>query len=280
MRTLNELNTRDSFSTKVSFSNSYKLLIGALALVFVAGMASPAFALVLDDFASGNIDINLDGVVDGDTETDIADPATNTIGGIRNVTVTYHEGAFFLMANSNPVADRISYSSGDETRGDYKITLDKGGAGLGGIDFTLGGAGNTIEVEMLTADLTSMLSVIVMDTLGNSATLEKNLLGSGQTVLFPYASFVQDGGNTFDVDFENIDSIMVLLKGVKSGDYSINLIGIPQTRIGGTVGSMSTATLLVAGAQDNMGLWSLALVGAVAAGAAITYKLKSNKTKQ
>ena len=48
--------------------------------------------------------------------------------------------------------------------------------------------------------------------------------------------------------------------------------------IGGTVGSMSTTSLLVAGAQANMGLWSLALVGMVAAGAAITYKLKSKKT--
>jgi len=50
--------------------------------------------------------------------------------------------------------------------------------------------------------------------------------------------------------------------------------------IGGTVGSMGTVSLLVAGAQANMGLWSLALVGMVAAGAAITYKLKSKKTEQ
>jgi len=41
---------------------------------------------------------------------------------------------------------------------------------------------------------------------------------------------------------------------------------------------MGTVSLLVAGAQANMGLWSLALVGMVAAGAAITYKLKSKKT--
>jgi hypothetical protein len=45
--------------------------------------------------------------------------------------------------------------------------------------------------------------------------------------------------------------------------------------IGGTVGSMSTTSLLVAGAQSNMGLWSLALVGIVGAAAAITYKVKS-----
>ncbi len=50
--------------------------------------------------------------------------------------------------------------------------------------------------------------------------------------------------------------------------------------VGGEVGSMSTTSLLVAGAQANMGLWSLALVGIVGAAAAITYKVKSKKTKQ
>ena len=48
--------------------------------------------------------------------------------------------------------------------------------------------------------------------------------------------------------------------------------------VGGTVGSLDTVSLLVAGAQANMGLWSLALVGIIGAGAAITYKVKSKKT--
>jgi len=55
------------------------------------------------------------------------------------------------------------------------------------------------------------------------------------------------------------------------------LISIP---IGGTSFPVSTTTLLVAGVQANMGLWSLALVGIVGAGVAITYKLKSKKTEQ
>ncbi len=50
--------------------------------------------------------------------------------------------------------------------------------------------------------------------------------------------------------------------------------------IGGTAIPVSTTTLLVAGAQANMGLLSLALVGMVAAGAAIIYKTKSKKTEQ
>jgi len=50
--------------------------------------------------------------------------------------------------------------------------------------------------------------------------------------------------------------------------------------IGGTSFPVSTTTLLVAGVQANMGLLSLALVGMVGAGAAITYKIKSKKTEK
>jgi len=50
--------------------------------------------------------------------------------------------------------------------------------------------------------------------------------------------------------------------------------------VGGTSFPVSTTSLLVAGAQANMGLLSLALVAIVGAGAAITYKLKSKKTEQ
>jgi len=71
------------------------------------------------------------------------------------------------------------------------------------------------------------------------------------------------------------------LSNVTEGTGSIEEISTKCTQpIGGTVGSMDTVSLLVAGAQANMGLWSLALVGMVAAGAAITYKLKSKKTEQ
>ncbi len=64
------------------------------------------------------------------------------------------------------------------------------------------------------------------------------------------------------------------------GGSIVEISTICSQPIGGTVGSMDTVSLLVAGAQANMGLWSLALVGMVAAGAAITYKLKSKKTEQ
>jgi len=68
---------------------------------------------------------------------------------------------------------------------------------------------------------------------------------------------------------------------VNNGGTFENISTICSQPIGGTVGSMGTVSLLVAGAQANMGLWSLALVGvAVAVGSGIVYKVKSNKTKE
>jgi len=39
-------------------------------------------------------------------------------------------------------------------------------------------------------------------------------------------------------------------------------------------------SLIIAGAQANMGWWSIAMIGAVAIGAGIVFKVKSNKTNK
>ena len=74
-----------------------------------------------------------------------------------------------------------------------------------------------------------------------------------------------------------------------SGDFSginvtesgsiVEISTICTQPIGGTVGSMDTVSLLVAGAQANTGWWIIALVGAVAV-VGIAYKVKTNKTQK
>ncbi len=277
MRNINFLNkVSESISTKVSFSNSHKLLIGALALIFVAGMASPAFALTIDDFDTGSSLLSANNVTTTDTVTN--DPATTTIGGVRIVDVTWNAGlGGNIMAQSNDPADIMSYSSDFGIDGKFELTyMGAGGGGLLGIDLTLGGAADRIVVDMISADRPGTLEIIVYDTTTDTCdelvAVPVNL--NPHKLNFLFVNF--DG----TCDLTDADKIKVIFIGTDDGDYAIDLIGVPQTRIGGTVGSMDTATLLVAGAQANMGLWSLALVGAVAAGAVITYKLKSNKTKQ
>ena len=81
---------------------------------------------------------------------------------------------------------------------------------------------------------------------------------------------IQNSSSAFTVD-----SIVDFGQGIFE-----NIPTICDRPIGGTSIPVSTTSLLVAGFQANMGLWSLALVGIVGAGAAIIYKTKSKKTEQ
>jgi len=281
MRTLNELNTKDSFSKKVSFSNSYKLLIGALALVFVAGMASSAYALTIDSFDVGETHLTANGTMTMDTQSLGGLDPNEVLLGDRWTKITWQSGdnSQTIMADTSNIFgfDSMAFDSNTGVAGFFQLRYDNGTGSLGGVDLTLGGNADRLFVKFSASDANADVTVTIMDESSNSAskTIATGIGGANgaQTLDFLFSDF---GG----VDLEDVKKIEVDLQGVASGDYAIDLIGIPQTRIGGTFGSMDTATLLVAGAQANMGLWSLALVGAVAAGAAITYKLKSNKTKQ
>jgi len=85
--------------------------------------------------------------------------------------------------------------------------------------------------------------------------------------------------NLFDKNLFNSGTVSGVV--LNEGGNIVKISTICSQPIGGTVGSMSTTSLLVAGAQANMGLWSLVLVGvAVAVGSGIVYKVKSNKTKE
>ena len=106
---------------------------------------------------------------------------------------------------------------------------------------------------------------------GGEAAQNSNITNHG-TFTSVQLFLVGFGGNFFNSgDISNV---------VEEGGNIVPISTKCTQPIGGTVGSMSTTSLLVAGVQANMGLWSLALVGMVAAGAAITYKLKSKKTEQ
>jgi len=182
----------------------------------------------------------------------------------------------------------LGFSAGTTTNGTLKLDYNNGTNGLGGVDFTLGGAGDRIIVNMTSADQIATVSMWLTDINGNVCSLENNpvaMMGVTQTLQFPYADFnippdCNDDIGMDDIDMEKIDRVMLMINGSLDGDYKIDLIGVPQMRVGGMVGSMSTASLLVAGAQADMGLWGIALVGVVGTSAAIIYKTKSNKSEQ
>ncbi len=134
-------------------------------------------------------------------------------------------------------------------------------------DVQLNGVGEAGEVDIIQqltvgcdGDLTVQTELRVFGILINHGSIDAGRLDG--TGLIQNSSSITYGDKSFSGDIENISTIC-------------------SQPIGGTVGSMDTVSLLVAGAQANMGLWSLALVGvAVAVGSGIVYKVKSNKTKE
>ena len=269
-------------STKMTLK-SHKLLTGAIALVFAAGLVSPAFALTIDtmDTCSNHPDWPPTFQLTADSGTTSDSFLCNgsdleAIQDYRFVEAIWQSGSNDVMAQMNDGDGYLGLSSDILTDGDFYIRYFAGGAGLGGVDFTAGG-GDRVVIDLIAADLGSDFTVTITDTEGNEASETQMTSGGAETLEFEFVNFVPVGD---PVDFSSVDKLEINLDGVVNGDYAIDLIGVPQTKIGGTVGSMSTTTLLVAGAQSNMGLWSLALVGAVAVGAAVTYKVKSKKSEQ
>ena len=178
-----------------NFNNSYKLLVGALALVLVAGMTSPAFAGLpaIDD-----CEITLNQMV-------------NTQ----------------IPANENVIIQKVIQCNG---------------------------LINSID------DVT--------DCVLNDPNNFSNLIVNGNILTFDET--IINGGDTSEEHCE-LEIAVFGQQGEVVSVFQELWINVPEDiPIGGTSFPVSTTTLLVAGFQANMGLWSLALVGIVGAAAAIT----------
>ncbi len=123
------------------------------------------------------------------------------------------------------------------------------------------------EESTLFIDCDASLNLFAGGSLGDGSNVTNH--GTFNSVPFFLVGF---GGNFFNSG---------TVSGVVATEGAIVQISTKCTQpIGGTVGSMSTTSLLIAGAQANIGWWSIAMIGAVAIGAGIVFKVKSNKTNK
>ncbi len=105
-----------------------------------------------------------------------------------------------------------------------------------------------------------------LDILDDTASWNETITLNSDPGVASFVCIIEFEGDTVEGSFEGIKQRV-----------TINFVPPRSLPIGGTVGSMDTVSLLVAGAQGNMGWWVIALVGAVAV-VGIAYKAKSNKT--
>ena len=222
----NKIFSVDSISTKTTFNNKHKLLTGFLALVLVAGMASPAYASLIGDTFHFKVSNNSGTICEGDAV--VVDPGVEVpnCGG----------------ASIDLNGDSIWFEVGPFSNGTEAVAL---------------------TFEFTDLDWINSQGIITgLEFFGPTTFTMSELSFGDHSVTATNDPFFLDCGQ---------ESFCLL-------EFHIDID--TDHPIGGTVGSMSTTSLLVAGAQANMGLWSLALVGIVGAGAAITYKIKSKKTNE
>jgi len=274
MSKLDFSNNKKSISTKMTLNNSQKLLAGFVALVLVAGMTSPAFAQesTIQEGSEPLILISQQNALEDLIYDNGGDPVPFS-GRITDTEFIAFDD--FVLTGSAILEDaHFVFQIFDNWDGtiEYFVFTDDGGA-----PGELIGTGNAINIE--TEELGPGILMVWFD-LEEPIPLESDVTywfgihtGGGFSI---WVSTTTVTGN-ISCSLSSADLSFV---GCGFFDLWFQLTGDTNQPIGGTSIPVSTTTLLVAGVQANMGLWSLALVGMVAAGAAIIYKTKSKKTEQ
>jgi len=189
-----------------------------------------------------------------------------TVGGIQNA----NAGLIFDIScqfTEGTGTATVTLSLGEESSAFNKsiscVEENFNGGGPVNIDDVTQGAVVSCTNSVPTGTITPSLSNLIKST--NTASWDETItLNSDPGVTSFDCNIEFDVGGPDDTDDTLTQTV------------TINFVP-PSLPIGGTVGSMDTVSLLVAGTQANMGWWIIALVGVVA-GAGIVYKAKTNKT--
>ena len=271
-----------------NFNNLYKLFAGFLALVLVAGMTSPAFAQERTIIIPA-IDVDVEPLTLPEPPENLVYQNGNAPSGSATIFIDDRFGADdFVLELSTELTDAhftwFPFGSGGDIEPLlYFILTDNGGE-----------PGSVISSGVAQNVDTFELGIDHFETWFDFETPVP--LNSGVTYWFALKYTENFGFIAPEPVWEEADVITgnVAVSSASLEDVDINsaqwfpeefdnwfqLTGDTNPPIGGTSFPVSTTTLLVAGAQANMGLLSLALVGMVAAGTAIIYKTKSKKTEQ
>jgi hypothetical protein len=156
--------------------------------------------------------------------------APGAIGGNRYASITQHSGIQTDTLNIDaPTTDILDLSmlAGDtsDMRLLYDGTTNTTGVnafGLGGIDFTQGGALSLIRVYLESGQTNSLTMNVYTDASDYStATINYSNDGSFHNFDTPFTSFVATGGGA---DFTNVNAFEVTINGVPQQDLEMGFI--------------------------------------------------------
>jgi hypothetical protein len=164
------------------------------------------------------------------------------LGAYRDVSVTAANGPTRSMTYVNIYSESTRGSLGfavpSRISGEATITWDGDGAPGSGLnsDLTRGDLDDRFLVEFYGADLGATITLEVVDTAGNSASLSVENLTTSQNVQFPFANFEQDPSNSVDVDFKNIEVIQETISGPVALDAHLGPISTGHAPVSFAVG--------------------------------------------
>jgi len=212
-----------------------KMLVGIVAAVTMAlilvGSAANAANIVIDDFTTpaGDQSVSVTGVgSNSDTATGL--PTANTIGGARQLDIAVATSTFdgTSTANVNHLLGTLSINHASGNGGSLVVTWDADGAGLGGVDITNGGLLPYLQAHVLATDLGVDFSMSITETAGaggSTATWSVSNLPSGAFINQALSSFT----NAANVDFTQVDKLVMTLSGPSDQDSTIGLVEVTNT---------------------------------------------------
>ncbi|MBX3414611.1 MAG: hypothetical protein KF708_18130 [Pirellulales bacterium] len=233
-------------------SARFPIFAALLLLAGILGVSSAQAAVIIDDFdvVTGVWPVTRT-TVGSTVNNELGIPTTNTIGGVRNTTVT---GDSFAVPGLDTVTTTVvptppsllDYASSAGADGSLNLLYNAGGI-PGGLNANFS-AETGITIDFLLFDHAGGVDLPVTVTLSdgsNVASLTQLLTSPGaQSVFFGFPGFAGIGG----VDMSSIDSLNFFFDAQLAHDFRIDFIGT-------TSGVPEPASFLVWGMAAVVGLF-------------------------
>lgn len=197
-------------------------------ILLLAGMVTQAFSALtmvemVDPFTAGTPVISIRSGSAGSEQVD----AGIALGGSRRVTVAVTSNPFFRDVRVGVIGStgQMFVEAGPLAAATVSLVYDGGGAGLGGVDITVGGAANGLGMAFADSDPMLSMSLRLRDVGGNEAlatVIHETAVEAGGVVFFKYADMT--GASL--LDFTRIDRLELLLDNGPSGDFTANHVAL------------------------------------------------------
>jgi len=206
-----------------------------VAVLVMFGIFAPvahADSFTIDDFLvpPGGQSVVVPGV---GSSSNTATGLAGVVGGARTLELNVTTSNYGLNSRLTVTPDlpgTLSLSNDSGQVGEGKVTWDANGAGLGGVDITLGGVQSYLQAKILFSDQNLGFRVDITETAaaGGATAYWSANLGQGVSYVNQLLSSFTNAGA---VDFTKVDKIVLTLSGPTAQDGTMDLLEVTSTPV-------------------------------------------------